>query len=50
MTIGTGLIMAKAYSCIWKSIIIGSILVWASVSLGSIAAFLLGRYVFRKCT
>lgn len=49
LTIGAGSAFYFAYGdSIWAAVLIGSLAVWVGAEIGSILAFLLGRFVFRS--
>lgn len=51
MSIGTGFIFYTVYKgLVWKSILVGLLVVFLGTWLGSILAFLLGRYVLQDLT
>ena len=54
MTIGTGFIMHQVYKDddeqVWKSIVVGTLIVYLGTWLGSCLSFFLGRYVLRDMT
>ena len=48
LTIGAGSAFYFAYgSSVWAGVLVGTLAVWVGAELGSIVAFLLGRFVFK---
>ena len=47
ITLGTGVALMKAYQSLWMTLGIGSISIFVGTWLGSIAAMLIARYLFR---
>lgn len=49
LTIGAGSAFYFAYgNSIWAGVVVGTLSVWVGAQIGSIVAFILGRFVFRE--
>mmetsp|Transcript_828 Transcript_828/g.1896 ORF Transcript_828/g.1896 Transcript_828/m.1896 type:complete len:306 (-) Transcript_828:192-1109(-) len=47
LTLGAGFVFSKALDSLGWGVLLGTCAVWVGASLGAIAAFVLGRYLFR---
>mmetsp|Transcript_22574 Transcript_22574/g.49100 ORF Transcript_22574/g.49100 Transcript_22574/m.49100 type:complete len:359 (+) Transcript_22574:127-1203(+) len=47
LTLGAGFVFSSAFRSLWIGVLLGTGAVFVGASLGAIAAFLLGRYLFR---
>lgn len=47
LTLGAGFVFSSAFDSLGRGVLLGTVAVWVGASLGAIASFLLGRYLFR---
>lgn len=48
LTLGSGFALNQAYGSVWIALPVASLSVWIGAEIGSICAFILGRYIIRR--